>query len=87
MMKKDKSEYEVKDMDEVINYWEKEERYYWRTKDGRLIPVNELTDLHVCNIVMYFGKVQLSEAGYSVIVDRFENLNKEYNFFEKVMDK
>lgn len=62
-----------------------EERYYWETKDGKLIPVHELTDLHVCNIVMYFGKQRLSETGHSIIVDRFENLNQEYNFFEKVM--
>lgn len=61
-----------------------EERYYWETKDGRLIPVHELTDLHICNIVMYFGKQRLSETGHSVIVDRFENLNKEYNFFDNV---
>lgn len=61
------------------------EKYYWETKDGDLIPVHELTNLHVCNIVMYFGKEWLNDNGHSVIVNKFESLNKEYRFFDRVM--
>ena len=41
-----------------------EERYYWEKADGTLIPVHELTDLHICNIVMLFGKDNLREIGH-----------------------
>ena len=62
-----------------------EEKYYWKKEDGTLVPVHELTYLHICNIVMKFGKDKLRVMGHSVIVDKFEILNKEYKFFEKVM--
>lgn len=62
-----------------------EERYYWEKEDVTLVPVHELTDLHICNIVMLFGKNTLHEIEHSVIADKFERLNQEYKFFEKVM--
>ena len=60
------------------------ERYYWEKADGTLVPVHELTDLHVCNIVMKFGKDKLYMAGHSVIVDKFNALNEKYDFFGAV---
>lgn len=59
----------------------KEELYYWKDSKGNLVPKHELSDSHVCNIVMKFGKTWLQENGHNVIVKRFEDLNKEYNFF------
>lgn len=58
------------------------EKYYWTTEDGAEIPVHELTDLHICHIVMRFGKDRLYGMGHSVIVDRFVELNKKYDFFK-----
>ena len=60
------------------------EKYYWIKEDGTLVPVHELTDLHICNIVMKFGKDWLREMGHSVIADKFEKLNREYKFFNVV---
>ena len=60
------------------------ERYYWETEDGTLIPVHELTDLHIFHIVMKFGKDKLYKAGHAVIADKFIELNKKYNFFDVV---
>lgn len=60
------------------------ERYYWEREDGTLVPVHELTDLHVCNIVMKFGKDKLYNMGHSVIADRFVKLNREYKFFDVI---
>ena len=61
-----------------------EEKYYWENKDGDLIPKHELSDYYVCNIVMMFGKAWLLSNGHEVIVDRFEKMNKKYDFFRKV---
>lgn len=61
-----------------------EEKYYWKQEDGTLIPVHELTDLHICNITMKFGKDRLHDMGHSVIADKFAELNREYKFFDKV---
>lgn len=61
-----------------------EERYYWIKEDGTEIPVHELTDLHLCNIVMRFGKDRLYNMGHSVIADRFVELNKKYDFFKDI---
>lgn len=58
------------------------ERYYWKKADGTLIPVHELTDLHVCHIVMKFGKDTLCSMGHSVIVEKFNELNDKYRFFD-----
>ena len=58
-----------------------EEKYYWTKEDGTKIPVHELTDLHICNIVMKFGKDNLHEMGHSVIADKFTELNRKYKFF------
>lgn len=61
-----------------------DEKYYWEKEDGTLVPVHELTKLHICNIVMKFGKDRLREMGHSVIADKFEKMNKEYKFFNIV---
>ena len=61
-----------------------EEKYYWKQEDGTLVPVHELTRLHICNIVMKHGKDKLREMGHSVIADKFESLNKAYKFFDIV---
>ena len=63
------------------------ERYYWKKEDGTMVPVHELTNSHICNIVMKFGKDRLREMGHSVIADKFENLSREYKFFNVVKDE
>ena len=60
------------------------EKYYWEKEDGTLIPVHMLSDLYVCHIVMKFGKDKLDSTGHTVIVDRFNELNKTYKFFDVV---
>ena len=60
------------------------EKYYWKSTNGDLTPVHELKDLHICNIVMKHGKDKLHEMGHSVIVDRFEKLNRTHKFFDVV---
>lgn len=62
------------------------EKYYWKKEDGTLIPVHELTDLHVCNIVMKFGKDYLCDIGHAVIAEKFNKLNKKYKFFDVVKE-
>ena len=52
-------------------------------EDGDTYPVC-LTDIHVCYIVCKYGKDWLNENGHSVIVDRFNQLNKQYDFFKEV---
>ena len=61
-----------------------EEKYYWTNQKGINIPKHELTDYHVCNIVAKFGKNWLSENGHDVLVKRYEDLNREYNFFKVI---
>lgn len=63
------------------------EKYYWEKEDGTLTPVHMLSDLHVCHIVMKFGKDKLDSIGHTVIVDRFNELNKTYKFFDVVKEK
>ena len=60
------------------------EKYYWKTADGTLIPKHKLTAEHVCNIVMRFGKENLRFSGHATIVERFEELNEVFHFFEVV---
>ncbi len=62
-----------------------EEKYYWTKEDGTKIPVHELTDYHICNIVMKFGKDNLRLMGHCVIADKFVELNRKYKFFEPAM--
>jgi len=62
------------------------EKYYWEKEDCTLVPVHELTDLHICHIVMKFGKDRLINMGHSVIVDKFNELNKKYKFFDIVKE-
>lgn len=66
---------------------ERKELYYWEDSKGQFIPKDELSDLYVCNIVMKFGKNWLNSNGHSVIVQRFEDLNSEYRFFEAAKHK
>lgn len=61
-----------------------DEKYYWKKEDGTLVPVHELTNYHICNIVMKFGKDWLHKNGHSIIADKFESLNKEHKFFNVV---
>lgn len=63
------------------------ELFYWKSADGTLTPKTELTDLHVCNIVMKFGKNWLNENGHTTIVKRFEELNNKFKFFDIVDEK
>jgi len=60
------------------------ELYYWTTENGELEPKHTLSNLHVCNIVMKFGKNWLNENGHKTIVERFEELNAQYRFFDAV---
>lgn len=64
--------------------FEVEEKYYWTNNAGETIPKDELSDLYVCNIVMKHGKNWLVANGHEIIVNRFEELNKEYKFFKVV---
>lgn len=58
----------------------REEKYFWETKSGEFIPINQLTDLHVFNIVAYFGKKWLEENGHSLIIERFNQLDAEHRW-------
>ena len=62
------------------------EKYYWEKEDSTLVPVHMLSDLHVCHIVMKFGKDKLDAMGHTVIVDRFNELNKTHKFFDVLKD-
>lgn len=48
------------------------EKYYWVKNYDTYVPVDELSDLHICNIIMMFGKPRLNSMGYNNIVRRFE---------------
>ena len=60
--------------------WKEDELYFWKTKDGKFIPVNELTDDHIVNIVMLFGKQSLERNGHKMIVEKFNKIRKERGF-------
>ena len=57
------------------------EKYYWETQDGQFIPIDELTDLHVINIVIKFGKNYLFAHGHNRIVEKFDELRKASGFY------
>lgn len=57
------------------------EKYYWETQDGQFIPVDELTDLHIVNIVIKFGKSKLSALGHKQIIEKFDELRKASGFY------
>lgn len=57
------------------------EKYYWETQDGQFIPVYELTELHIVNIVVKFGKDKLSRLGHNRIIEKFNNLREEKEFY------
>jgi hypothetical protein len=61
---------------EKDNYKEKE-LYYWETKDGEYIKVDDLEERHLKNIVYKFGKDLLNNRGYRNIVIRFEKILKK----------
>lgn len=68
-------------MDTNELFRKRSERYYWETQDGQFIPVNELTDLHIVNIVIKFGKDQLYALGHERIIERFNELRKTKGFY------
>lgn len=61
-----------------------EEKYYWTDHTGNQIPKHQLDDYYICNIVAKYGKNWLSENGHNILVERFEQLNKQYGFFKIV---
>lgn len=48
----------------------------WVTAKGEAIPVKELSDKHIVNIVTKFGKDTLLNSGYTNIVNRFNYIFK-----------
>lgn len=76
-------ERKLKEDEEKMN----NEKYYWTDSKGNKIPKHELDNYHLCNIVMKFGKNWLSENGHVTLVRRFEEMNREHNFFECVKGK
>ena len=62
--------------------WKDDEKYYWRTKDGEYIKVDDITNEHLVNIVLKFGKDKLENNGYYSLVKRFNKI-----LFEKLLDK
>ena len=52
----------------------KHEKYYWEKQDGTLIPVDELTNLHIFHIVAKFGKDWLNQNNHYLIVSKFDAL-------------
>ncbi len=63
------------------------EQYFWVNEKGINIPKHELSDYHICNIVAKYGKNWLAENGHLVLVKRFEELNREYDFFAAVKEE
>ena len=59
------------------------EKYYWETQDEQFIPVDKLTNLHIVNIVVKFGKDYLSSHGHNNIIERFNKLREESDFYIK----
>jgi len=57
------------------------ERYYWETHDGHFIPVDDLDDKYIVNIVIKFGKDYLAENGYRRIIEGFNTVRKASNFY------
>ena len=66
-------------MNEILN--KRNEKYYWKTQDGQFIPVDELDNKHIVNIVIKFGKNYLSSCGHNLIIEKFNQLRKENNFY------
>lgn len=64
---------------EILN--KRAEKYYWETQDGKFIPVDTLSELHIVNITIKFGKDYLSSHGYNRIIEKFEILRNEHNFY------
>ncbi len=62
----------------------KNEKYYWVTEYNQLIPKDKLSDSQVCNIVQKFGKNWLNANGHQLIVQRYERMDREYDFFSAV---
>lgn len=60
------------------------EKYFWLSEDGTKIPKHELDDYHICNIVAKYGKKYLEDNGHLLLVRRFEELNRTYDFFKIV---
>jgi hypothetical protein len=67
---------DVDDYDDDYNKFELG-RYYWKTKEGKLIKVDDLEESHIRNIVIMVGSINLAKQGYKNIVDRFKKLERE----------
>lgn len=55
------------------------EKYYWKTKEGKFIKVDDLENNHLKNIVYKFGKDKLDNSGYHNITLKFKELLKNEN--------
>ena len=62
-------------------------KYYWKQEDGTLVPVHELTRLHVCNIVMKFGKDKLRELAVVLTETIRNNASIDWEIKENVRAK
>ena len=68
------------DEDCYADDWQDDEKYYWHTAEDKYIPVDELTDKHIINIVFKFGKDKLEKIGYHRIVEKFNNIRIQKQF-------
>lgn len=68
------------DFDKDDIYDLEDEKYYWKTIDGKLIKVDDLEEEHIINIVIKFGKDKLIQNGYKNIVDKFYAIRIKRNF-------
>lgn len=57
----------------------RQEKYYWEKQDGTLVPVDELTNLHIFHIVVKFGKDWLNQNDHCLIVNKFDALTSKLN--------
>jgi len=60
------------------------EKYYWMDHNGTVTPKHQLSDYYICNIVAKYGKNWLTENGHDVLVKRYEELNRQYDFYKAV---
>lgn len=65
------------DEEEQKNNWKQNEKYYWKTKEGQYIKVDDLEPQHIKNIVIYFGKQTLENTGYRNIIKKYKDLEGE----------
>lgn len=46
--------------------------------------LDKFDNYHICNIVAKYGKKYLEDNGHLLLVRRFEELNRTYDFFKIV---